>query len=396
MPEWAERKHAATVAAREAARDLVENWPNGNPAAAALVAQEVAADHGVDAADIACAFRRWGLAGIRRRGRRRDHDARARRRADGGGFVALHRARVAARRRLPEPVMRPDRADERGTITLWVLGLCISLMFLGGLSLDLWRAVADRRELSSMADTAATAARQRRRRRRVARGTRCGSIPVRARAIALASLGADPHARGSRRGRRRGRRQSRDRVAARSRALLAARHLLGRQALRHRGARGGPTGGAAVGRRGRLTPVSGTLGSEIGASSHVQGASMPDAVIVAAARTPIGTARKGTLLDVSAFDLAKYAVARDAEALRHPVDRRRRPRPGRVAAGRRRHRPLRRGRPRPHRDPRRRAQPALRVGHGVGAGRGRQHHGRHGHRRDRGRCGVAVDVAARR
>jgi acetyl-CoA acyltransferase len=36
---------------------------------------------------------------------------------------------------------------------------------------------------------------------------------------------------------------------------------------------------------------------------------MPDAVIVAAARTPIGTARKGTLLDVSTFDLAKYAVA---------------------------------------------------------------------------------------
>ncbi|MCU1458314.1 MAG: acetyl-CoA acetyltransferase [Actinomycetia bacterium] len=36
---------------------------------------------------------------------------------------------------------------------------------------------------------------------------------------------------------------------------------------------------------------------------------MGDAVIVSAARTPIGTARKGTLLDVSAFDLAKYAVA---------------------------------------------------------------------------------------
>src|SRR5689334_22219211 len=52
MPEWAERKHTATVAAREAARDLVSNWPNGNPAAAVLVAQEVAADHGVDAADV--------------------------------------------------------------------------------------------------------------------------------------------------------------------------------------------------------------------------------------------------------------------------------------------------------------------------------------------------------
>jgi acetyl-CoA C-acetyltransferase len=36
---------------------------------------------------------------------------------------------------------------------------------------------------------------------------------------------------------------------------------------------------------------------------------MNDAVIVAAARTPIGTARKGTLADVSAFDLAKWAVA---------------------------------------------------------------------------------------
>ncbi len=35
---------------------------------------------------------------------------------------------------------------------------------------------------------------------------------------------------------------------------------------------------------------------------------MPDAVIVSACRTAIGTARKGTLLDVSAFDLATAAV----------------------------------------------------------------------------------------
>ena len=90
---------------------------------------------------------------------------------------------------------RPDgsRADEYGTITLWVLGLCISLLFLGGLSLDLWRAVADRRQLSSMADTAATAA---------ANGIdvealRAGTLrldPVRARAIAMASLDEDAHA----------------------------------------------------------------------------------------------------------------------------------------------------------------------------------------------------------
>jgi hypothetical protein len=88
--------------------------------------------------------------------------------------------------------MSVGRRDERGTITLWVLGLSISLMFLGGLSLDLWRAVADRRELSSMADTAATAA---------ANGIdvealRAGTLrldPGRARAIALASLDEDPH-----------------------------------------------------------------------------------------------------------------------------------------------------------------------------------------------------------
>jgi Flp pilus assembly protein TadG len=82
--------------------------------------------------------------------------------------------------------------EEKGTITLWVLGLSIALMFLGGLSLDLWRAVAERRQLSSMADSAAAAA---------ANGIdlealRAGAVhldPVRARAIALASLREDPH-----------------------------------------------------------------------------------------------------------------------------------------------------------------------------------------------------------
>jgi len=83
--------------------------------------------------------------------------------------------------------MQALHGDERGTITLWVLVLCISLLFLGGLSLDLWRAVAVRRELSSMADTAATAS---------ANGVdeaalRAGTLqldPVRARLIARASI----------------------------------------------------------------------------------------------------------------------------------------------------------------------------------------------------------------
>jgi len=52
MPAWAERKHAATVAAREAANELAAAWPHGDPAIARLVAADVAADHGVDAADV--------------------------------------------------------------------------------------------------------------------------------------------------------------------------------------------------------------------------------------------------------------------------------------------------------------------------------------------------------
>jgi hypothetical protein len=47
--------------------------------------------------------------------------------------------------------------DQHGMITLWILGLTVSVMFLGGLSIDLWRAIAVRREVSVMADAAATA-----------------------------------------------------------------------------------------------------------------------------------------------------------------------------------------------------------------------------------------------
>jgi len=49
------------------------------------------------------------------------------------------------------------RRDERGTTTLWVLGLCMIVLFLGGLSLDLWRVITVRRSLVAMADAGATA-----------------------------------------------------------------------------------------------------------------------------------------------------------------------------------------------------------------------------------------------
>jgi Flp pilus assembly protein TadG len=51
----------------------------------------------------------------------------------------------------------PDRRSESGTTALWMLGLCLMLFLLGGISLDLWRAFSERRSLSATADAAAVA-----------------------------------------------------------------------------------------------------------------------------------------------------------------------------------------------------------------------------------------------
>jgi hypothetical protein len=47
--------------------------------------------------------------------------------------------------------------NDRGSITLWMLGLAVMVLFLGGISLDLWRAFEVRQDLAAMADSAATA-----------------------------------------------------------------------------------------------------------------------------------------------------------------------------------------------------------------------------------------------
>jgi hypothetical protein len=53
---------------------------------------------------------------------------------------------------LPDP-----QVDEGGWTTIWILGLCAMLLFLGGLSLDLWRAFGERRNVAAAADAAALA-----------------------------------------------------------------------------------------------------------------------------------------------------------------------------------------------------------------------------------------------
>lgn len=48
-------------------------------------------------------------------------------------------------------------ACERGSVALWMLGLCVVVLFVGGLSLDLWRAFSERRALAGAVDAAAAA-----------------------------------------------------------------------------------------------------------------------------------------------------------------------------------------------------------------------------------------------
>src|SRR5690606_15631971 len=65
----------------------------------------------------------------------------------GGRPVALGRPQRADR-----PVPEPPVSRERGTITMWMLGLSLLLLAFGGLAIDYWRALAYQRELAAIAD----------------------------------------------------------------------------------------------------------------------------------------------------------------------------------------------------------------------------------------------------
>lgn len=47
--------------------------------------------------------------------------------------------------------------DDRGSVTVWTLGMVLVIMFLGALSYDLWSGFSTRRELAGAADQAAQA-----------------------------------------------------------------------------------------------------------------------------------------------------------------------------------------------------------------------------------------------
>jgi Flp pilus assembly protein TadG len=47
--------------------------------------------------------------------------------------------------------------DDRAFLTIWLLGLCLLLLVLGGVSLDLWRVFSERQALAGLADSASLA-----------------------------------------------------------------------------------------------------------------------------------------------------------------------------------------------------------------------------------------------
>ena len=49
-------------------------------------------------------------------------------------------------------------SSDRGSVTLWTLGLSMLLLLFGGLAVDFWRALALQRELAAIADSASVAA----------------------------------------------------------------------------------------------------------------------------------------------------------------------------------------------------------------------------------------------
>lgn len=56
----------------------------------------------------------------------------------------------------PPPARRWHDAED-GAVVLWLLGLCVLLLSLGGLSVDLWHVFSERRALVGAADAAAFA-----------------------------------------------------------------------------------------------------------------------------------------------------------------------------------------------------------------------------------------------
>ena len=163
IPSWSERQTTGRAIAREVGRAVArDGWCD------TALANDLGGSHGREPRPRSsrCADRsrlcvgRHARRGQRPRRERHGPDAGgAASRVGNGGRVELDRAASPAGRSLRERAVSGGgrRRAERGTITLWLLGLCLMLFALGGISVDLWRSFSARRALASGADAAALA-----------------------------------------------------------------------------------------------------------------------------------------------------------------------------------------------------------------------------------------------
>lgn len=56
------------------------------------------------------------------------------------------------------PISELGVRNDRGSVTIWVLGLTVMILGFGGIALDFWRALATQRELAAIADAASVVA----------------------------------------------------------------------------------------------------------------------------------------------------------------------------------------------------------------------------------------------
>ena len=159
LPGWSERQVTARVISREVARRIARDGVcdvAGSRALGATMARNLGVPGRTGGGRRVVRGRRRARARRRRRGPGDGDDARgraARHRRD--RCVVVDGAPPGARRSLRgRAVSEPDDA---GTVTLWLLGLCLMLFALGGISLDLWRSFSERRSLAATADAAALA-----------------------------------------------------------------------------------------------------------------------------------------------------------------------------------------------------------------------------------------------
>lgn len=52
---------------------------------------------------------------------------------------------------------RPRRGDETGSMVIYLMGLVMAVMFMAGLSIDMWQAISAQRAVASAVDSAAAA-----------------------------------------------------------------------------------------------------------------------------------------------------------------------------------------------------------------------------------------------